>query len=185
MWMQPRYSYGFNVISDLGNTVCGQYFDRYVCSPGYLYFNASLVLLGVTMLIGSALLYRAGNRSRLSRTAFFLMGLSGVGTLLVGLFPENTISLLHGLGAILALGVGNVALIIFAFALTQTNRIFRIYTLLTGVVALSAFVLFILRIDLGLGAGGIERIAGHPQTIWLTVFGMYMCANWVRTRRSD
>lgn len=185
LWSSPAYSFGRNVISDLGNTACGQYYDRYVCSPGNVLFNGSIIVLGFTMAAGSLLIYQEFNRTRLSFVAFFLMGLAGVGTMLVGIFPENSIGLLHGLGAFLAIGVGNIALILLALAITQARYIFRVYTFITGVVALTAFVLFVAGIDLGLGNGGIERLAGHPQTLWLILFGLYMTGTRVRARRKS
>lgn len=181
-WTKPPYDYGSNVISDLGNTVCGPYFDRYVCSPGNVLFNVSLVALGFTMAAGSVLIYQEFNRTRLSFIAFWLMGIAGVGTMLVGIYPENSISFLHGLGAFLALGVGNIALILFALSIKQARRSFRMYTFVTGVIALTAFVLFVLGVDLGLGSGGIERVAGHLQTIWLILFGLYMTGTRVRAK---
>lgn len=183
-WVNPGYNFSLNVISDLGNTACGPYVDRYVCSPGNLLFNGSLVALGFTMAAGSLLIYQEYIPTRLSFVAFFLMGLAGVGTMLVGIFPENTIAWLHGLGALLALGVGNVALILLAFAITQARFIFRLYTFVSGAVSLTSFGLYAAGIYLGLGAGGMERLSGHPQTIWLILFGLYMTSTRLRARRS-
>lgn len=174
------YSFVNNVISDLGNSGCGQYGASYVCSPGHDLMNISFVVLGLGMLLGSALVYQEFKRSRLSFIAFTLLGLGGVGTALVGIFPENTIGIMHGIGAFLALGIGNLAILLLAFAVRQARPLFRIYTGLTGAVTLLAFGLFLSGNYLGLGAGGMERLAGHPQTIWLTLLGLYMTATRLR-----
>src|SRR5688500_812776 len=53
------YNWRLHAISDLGNTMCGAYgehSERYVCSPYYLWMNASFVLLGLTVMVGSELL---------------------------------------------------------------------------------------------------------------------------------
>src|SRR4051812_21773515 len=81
------YSWKFNVISDLGNTACGQYAGRYVCSPDHALMNASFILLGITMAAGSLLIYQEFKESRASLVGFSLMALAGFGTMLVGLFP--------------------------------------------------------------------------------------------------
>ncbi len=175
-WTSPAYSWTRNVISDLGNTACGPYADRVVCSPQHSLMNGSFIMLGLTMALGSLLIYQMFQRSRSSLIGFSMMAAAGVGAILVGAFPENTVSSLHAIGAFLALGVGNVAMIILSLALRQVRRGFRIYTLISGVVATAAFVLFVFGIYLGFGAGGMERLAGYPQTLWLIVLGIYMSA---------
>jgi hypothetical membrane protein len=174
-WTTP-YSMSFNVISDLGNTVCGQFGDRYVCSPEHGLMNLSFGILGITMALGSLLIYQEFKRTWLSFTGFMLMALAGVGTVLVGLFPENVNSFFHALGAFMAFGLGGLSLVVLAKAITQARPIFRIYTALSGVICLTALVLFVIDINLGLGHGGMERLISYPQTIWLILFGIYMTA---------
>lgn len=178
------YSWSQNVISDLGNTACGQYAGRYVCSPQHGLMNASFIMLGITMAVGSLLIYTEFRRSRASLVGFSLMGMAGIGTILVGMFPENTVSWMHGIGAFLALGIGNVSLMVLALAIRQARRSFRIYTFLSGALSVVAFGLFAFRLHVGLGAGTIERIVSYPQTIWLILFGLYMTATRYRARHS-
>jgi len=181
-WPAP-HSWSQNLISDLGNTACGQYGQRFVCSPDHALMNASFILLGITMALGSLLIYTEFRRSRASLLGFSAMALAGIGTMLVGAFPENTISAMHGIGAFLALGVGNFSLVILALAIRQARRGFRIYTFLSGVLSLVAFGLFVTNHYLGLGAGTMERLVSYPQTTWLILFGIYMTATRVRARR--
>jgi hypothetical membrane protein len=177
------YSLANNVISDLGNTACGEYAMRYVCSPQHGLMNASFIVLGTTMALGSLLIYQEFHRSWGSLIGFNMMGLSGFGTIMVGLFPENTIPLLHGIGAFFALGVGNLSLVVLAFAITQARTSFRVYTFLSGMVSLVAFTLFVLGAYRGLGQGGMERVVSYPQTIWLILFGAYMTLARYRPHR--
>lgn len=179
----PRaYSWSNNLISDLGNTACGQYAGRYVCSPDHAQMNASFILLGVTMAVGSLLIYQEFRKSRATLIGFALMGLAGAGTILVGLNPENVNSLGHGLGAFLGLVVGNVSMVILAIAIHQARKGFRVYTMLSGSLSIVAFVLFMLKINLGIGQGGMERLVSYPQTLWLALFGIYMSATRIRAR---
>lgn len=179
-WNHPFYSWSRNVISDLGNTACGPYSDRVVCSPQHGLMNASFIMLGITMAIGSLLIYTEFHRSRSTLIGFSCMAAAGLGTILVGLFPENTIAWMHAIGAFLALGVGNVSLIILSFAVGQARRIFRIYTFVSGAISLIAFGLFTTGIYVSLGQGGMERIVSYPQTIWLILLGLYMTATRIR-----
>src|SRR5688500_12164461 len=60
-WTTP-FSLAANYISDLGNTTCGPYpvdSTMYVCSPWHAAMNASFFALGVIILVGAALVYRA------------------------------------------------------------------------------------------------------------------------------
>ncbi len=109
------------------------------------------------------------------------MGIGGLGTLLVGLFPENTIVALHILGAALPFSIGNLGIVILGLAL-DIPRSLRAYTLLTGTVALMALVLLISRHYLGLGPGGMERLTAYPQSTWLIVFGIYMSRSHFRNK---
>src|SRR6476660_3268995 len=162
----PAYSLTENTISDLGNTFCGAYGTRAVCSPLHLLMNVSFVVVGLTILLGSLYAYRALIRSRGALVGFSMFAAGGLGTVLVGLFPENSIAAMHVLVAALPFFVGNLGLIVLGFSL-RTSKAIRFYTLLTGVIALSALILFLTGSYLGLGLGGMERIVAYPQTIWM------------------
>lgn len=167
------YSWLFNTISDLGNTVCGPYGGRQVCSPHHSLMNASFILLGITMLLGATMLYHEFSKSFGSLVGFLFMALAGFGTSLVGIFPENTIGELHFLGALLPFLLGNIGVIVLGMSLTVPNWL-RIYSVITGILTLSALLLFYIHTYFGLGIGGMERLASYPQTIWLFVFGFYV-----------
>jgi len=171
-WTTP-FSLRTNVISDLGNTACGAYGDRFVCSPLHWLMNASFIILGVTMIVGATLIYQEFKETRGSLIGFGFMGLAGAGTIIVGLFPENSVASLHFIGAILPFLVGNLGLVIFAVVL-DLSKTLRIYTLVSGVISLVALGFYLTHIYFGLGQGGMERVVAYPQTIWLIVFGLYM-----------
>ena len=180
-WSTP-FSVLRNTISDLGNTVCGVYDARYVCSPLHELMNASFILFGLTMAAGALLIYQEFRESVASFVGFTLLGLAGLGTILVGLFPENTVSRLHVLGASGPFLLGNIALVVLGLALSIGPKL-RTYTLLSGSVALVALIFFLGHTYLGLGEGGMERIVAYPQTLWLIVFGVYMSRS--RTSRKS
>lgn len=179
----PSYSLRSNTISDLGNSSCGLYTGRYVCSPEHFIMNASFLILGLTMALGSLLIYQEFREDTATLIGFSCMTIAGLGTCIVGLFPENTIGILHLLGAAQPFLIGNIALIIFSRAL-PIPKLFRYYSFLSGVIALIALVLFISHHYLGLGIGGIERIVAYPQTLWLIIFGIYISSSHVKRLRS-
>jgi hypothetical membrane protein len=176
-WAWPtHYSALDNTISDLGNTACGIYSGRYVCSPQHVWMNASFIALGITMIFGSALIYHEFRKNVGSLVGFSFMGLAGFGLILVGIFAENTISSLHIIGAALPFVIGNLALIILGITLDLPKWL-KLFSVIAGIVSLAAFILFVSHNYLDLGIGGMERLAAHPQTIWLIVFGLYMSRN--------
>lgn len=171
-WHTP-FSLSRNTISDLGNTLCGTYSGRPVCSPRHALMNASFGLLGTTMVLGSLLIYREFRQGRAAITGFTFMGLAGLGTILVGLFPENSLAALHTVGAALPFFIGNLGMVILGASL-DLPKVLKAYTVLSGLISLAALVLLLSGHYLGLGAGGMERLTAYPQTVWLIVFGLYM-----------
>jgi hypothetical membrane protein len=167
------YSLRFNTISDLGNSLCGAYSHRLVCSPQHNVMNASFILLGLTMATGSLLIYQEFKKSAGSLIGFSFMALAGLGTCLVGLYPENTNAAIHTLGASQPFLLGNIALVLLSYSL-PLPKVLRYYTRISGYFTLFALLFFITGHYLGLGIGGLERLVAYPQTVWLIVFGMYI-----------
>ncbi len=162
-----QYSFITNTISDLGNTACGSYGGSYVCSPRHLVMNLSFFALGGAMLVGSFLIYseftRRAFRERVAGfIAFLLLAVGGLGSIFVGCFPENTNGTMHATGAGMAIGGGNLGILVLGFALLSIPEGLRHFMLFTASVSLVAAVAFGLKHYFGLGAGGIERIRGLP-----------------------
>jgi hypothetical membrane protein len=131
--------------------------------------NTSLILLGLGMVIGSLFLYA---KLRRSRVGFSLMAIAGIGAILVGIFPEDSIYWAHIVGQDFAFVFGNISLIVFGFTL-RFPRWFKWYSIASGSVALVALVLFLSHNRFFLGLGGMERVVAYPLIIWLIVTGVY------------
>jgi hypothetical membrane protein len=164
-----------NTISDLGNTACGAYGGRLVCSPLHGVMNASFITLGVTMMAGSALILRQFGSNRGAAAGLAAMTISGLGVIMVGAFPENSVPAWHGTGAGVTFVVGNAGIIILGRYLGLPAPL-RLYSYLSGSLALVALGCFVSAQYLGLGEGGMERVAAYPQTAWLIVIGLYWLA---------
>jgi hypothetical membrane protein len=186
-WPRP-YDWLHDPISDLGNTACGEYDHRWVCSPRHAAMNLSLIALGSLMIAGAPLIYQEFRERRLGWTGFAGMALAGAGTLVVGLVPENVDLGVHSAAAAAGpLVAGNIALIILSYTL-ELPRGPRLYTRGSGVVGLIALGFFALGLlgagdYLGLGKGGMERLAAYPQSLWLVCFGGYMSRKRYADRR--
>jgi hypothetical membrane protein len=173
-WPRP-YNISRDTISDLGNTACGTWNGRYVCSPLHDLMNGSFIVLGITMLLGSVLISRRHGKGRMATAGFTAMGLSGLGAVMVGIFPENSVPALHGLGSVLPFTLGNAALMAIAISLA-IPPLLRLCVFVSGAAALLALAAYASSHDLGLGEGGIERVVAYPQTICLVVIGCYLIA---------
>ena len=171
----PAYSISRDTISDLGNTACGTWNGRYVCSPLHDLMNWSFIALGATMMAGSVLIFRHFAKGRMAAAGFAAMTASGFGVVLVGFFPENSVPVLHGLGTAIPFVLGNVALFALGLSIEMT-ALMRAYSLLSGAVALLGLAAYASNHYLGLGEGGIERVVAYPQTICLAVIGCYLIA---------
>jgi hypothetical membrane protein len=169
-----RYSWSANTISDLGSTSCGAQSGRPVCSPLHLLMNTSFVVLGLSMLAGAVLIgWRLAVSSRTATVGFACLGLAGLGTTVVGLYPENTVAGLHAAGAALPFVLGNLGVLVLGIALRLPPWL-RVFTLAVGSVGLAGLPLFLTHSYLGLGIGGMERVTAYPQDIWLIAIGAYL-----------
>ncbi len=175
----PSYSLVSNSISDLGESSCGGYGSPAMCSPRWWLMDyVGFLLLGLVMVIGSALLYhefteRVPRERRAAMFGFGLMALGGLGSILVGFFPENENRTMHIIGAFLAIAIGNVAILVLGAVLTLPESMRR--SMLTfSSLALAALLCFASHKYFGIGRGMMERIAAYPVTIWLITFGLYI-----------
>jgi hypothetical membrane protein len=175
-WTTP-FSLTANYISDLGNTTCGFYpvdSNMYVCSPLHAGMNASFIALGVIILLGAALTWRAFPPGRARTIGLVLLTLAGPGPILVGLFPENVNITPHAIGAAAHFISGNlgIAVLGIAIAATHSQKLLAIFSIIAGSVGVIATALFVAGHYLGLGIGGMERIAAYPLPLWLIVVGV-------------
>ena len=174
-WTTP-FSLATNFISDLGNTTCGPYGGSYVCSPWHLLMNASFVLQGVIIIIG-AVLARQSFAGRLwGAVVLPLLIVTALGIAGVGLFPEDVNNPAHVVCAGTQFITGNVAMIVCGVAARREKRwrTFAAVSAALGVAGLLATGLFVEGYGLGLGVGGMERVAAYTLPVWLVMSGVLM-----------
>jgi hypothetical membrane protein len=190
-WPQ-RYSWTSNLISDLGVTSCdtfdvGTRVERYICSPAHLLVNGSFIVVGVTMLIGSLLLWSAWPRRRTGRVAMGLLAAGGVFVLLVGVFPWDTHPEQHDVVALAQAVTQWIGMILLAVASRGSTaaRWICALTIVSLIVSVLGFVLFVDGIGGGpsetLGRGLIERVAFDTLTLWSAVVGFVLLKTFTGT----
>ncbi|GAA1655189.1 DUF998 domain-containing protein [Actinoplanes couchii] len=165
-WRDPGFSWAVHNVSDLGNVGCGVWAGRAVCSPWHAAMNTGMLVTALLLLAGAFLLTRYawdGNRC-----GFVLLVLAGTGLGVAALFPADVNENAHVQGAVLLFIGGNVGLIVTG--LSRRAR-YRRSALGLGVLGLVATVLHLAGVGLGLGVGGMERVALAPLLVWTCVVG--------------
>ncbi len=154
--LDPSYSVSANYISDLGK----------LGLTSALIFNPSVFVLGLTVVAGTYFLRRMiQNKVFLS-----LLVLCGIGAMGVGIFPEDfgTIHLVVSLMAFLFGALSAIAS--YKFQKPPLSY----FAVVLGLISLAALILFGLKINLGLGVGGMERMIAYPILLWAIGFGGYL-----------
>jgi hypothetical membrane protein len=163
------YDSTVNTVSDLA----AMRPDDVVRQPSAAIFNGAMLVAGAAIATATLLLARGGVRVS---TVLPLAGL-GIGMLLVGVFPGNTVMAVHQLVALLAFVSGGLAAILTARLLPRPLR--PVQTLL-GAAALAFLLGYELFGELALfeelGEGGTERWIVYPVALSLVVLGSALAA---------
>jgi hypothetical membrane protein len=176
------YSLSQNYISDLGAVHCGPFDGRYVCSPWYELFNVSIILLGLLIILG-ALLLRTAFPARGSRTVGLgLLVVAGLGSIGVGVFPEDVNLTAHTISATCAFVGANLALIVLGLAMFRDTRWqgYRAFSVLCGLVGFVALFLYAGKAYqwggfwADWGVGGMERTIVAPVLLWALLASVHL-----------
>lgn len=170
-WTTP-YSLLDNRVSDLGITACGHAFGgAQLCSPQHVVMNVGLVVTGVLILLGAFLIRRAWPRRRLTTWGLVFLAVTGAGTILVGMSPENVNVPLHLLGA-LNIPCGNMALLMLGLANRRLHpHIANLALVLAAIGILGMLGGPVLIAVSGHGGGLSERLALYPPILWMIMVG--------------
>jgi hypothetical membrane protein len=160
----PGYNVSSNYISDLGAT-CRNGICNFV-QPSSSIFNTSVVLLGLSLFLGSYYIWKGSGSKALS---FFLL-LSGIGGVGVGVFNESYGSI-HTLFSALTFVAGGIQAILVSRVARPPMSYFSVAA---GVITLAATLLFLSGAYFGLGAGGMERMIAYPVLFATLAFGGYL-----------
>ncbi|MFA4861025.1 DUF998 domain-containing protein [Methanoregula sp.] len=153
--LYPRYSVT-QAISDLG------------VGPTAPIFNASIAIFGLLLMAGVLLLSRDG----MDKTFSGLLALTGTGALCVGLFPE-TAGTSHLIAAVTVFLFGGITAM---YSVKIFSAPWGWISFALGAVSLAALILLAGNIYLGLGFGGMERMAAYPLVLWALGTGGFLMA---------
>jgi hypothetical membrane protein len=171
------YSYSADVISDLGTAD----------SAARVLMNASFVVQGL-LIAGGALLLGPGLAGTGGKLARVLLVVSGLGVLLVGLFPSDGNATVHELAAAAHLLGGGIGLVALAYGVRPRSEGLGTALALLGLVGIIGTVFFGSAVFLGLGEGGMERVAGYVVPVGLAVAGVALARqkdDWLALTNAD
>jgi hypothetical membrane protein len=154
------YSYRNDTISDLGTAV----------SPARWAMNGSFIVQGLLMVAGALLLGPglSGNGGRLARV---LLTVSGIGVLLVGVFPSDGNGTVHGIVAGAHLMGGAIGLVALAYGVRPRSEELGTTLAVLGLVGIIGTIFFGSAVFLFLGEGGMERVAAYVLPLGLAAAG--------------
>ncbi|USX55572.1 DUF998 domain-containing protein [Lentzea sp. HUAS12] len=178
-WEVP-YSWVRNAISDLGAATCFQseQVERWVCSPWHVVSGVSWTVAGLCLAGGALLVRPLFPDVRTARTGLALLVVTGLALTVVGLNPEDTSATLHVAGAVVAIPVGEVAMLLTGIALAGTDRwrVLGRVGIVAAVVAMVALVLMVAQVGGPALFGLWERIAAFPVLLWAVACGVALPA---------
>ena len=168
-WTTP-FSLAHNMISDLARETCGPLLRApgidTACSPWHPLMNASIILNGILIPLGVLWTRSWWPKRRAMTIALAMIALTGPGHFLVGFFPSDTGPLGHLIGAGSILALGNPGMVVGGLAAWRERRGNAVASLLLGLTGITGTLLFLYLVDLGIGLGGMERVAFYPLTLW-------------------
>lgn len=155
-FLAPNYSIHSNTISHLGVPAY---------TPYWWLFSATIIILGALLILSGLML------KEYSFPLMIFLILAGIGSAGVGIINENYIGTLHLIFALFAFLFSSLA----SYAVLYRNKnLISAFWAFLGTVGLAALILFIGKIHLGLGEGGMERLIVIPNLIWALGFSIYL-----------
>ncbi|WP_455818224.1 DUF998 domain-containing protein [Pseudomonas cerasi] len=177
-WHHPAYRYSHNYISDLGIPECA----LQICSPLHNVMNTGFAAEGVLFLLACWLL-RPQLAGGMGWAALLAGGLHGIGGVLIALFHsggEAAGVTWHQVGAVMAIGGGNLCLIATGLAIRRCTPVYAGFSLLLG---MGGLVCMLMIPYVALPIGIIERAAVYPITLWQLVSGFSLLLLAYRPKR--
>jgi hypothetical membrane protein len=168
------YSVSQNYVSDLGATCRA---TCQVVQPTATIFNSSVFLLGAFGVLGAFSIWRGLRTQILS----VFLGLTGLGAMGVGLFPETT-GPIHHLASLITFLFGGLSAVL-SYRMQRTPQSY--FSVVLGAMTLISLILYISKLYLGLGPGGMERMIVYPALIWAVGFGAHLTASSTGSNAKD
>jgi hypothetical membrane protein len=185
-WTTP-FSLAHNMISDLARETCGPLYRApgigVACSPWHALMNVSIFANGILIPLGAWLTRSWWPRTTALSAALWMIAATAPGHFLVALWPSDTGPTMHVLGAGSILALGNPGMVVAGIAAWRARRTQALVSVILGMAGIAGTLLFLNETGLGIGLGGMERVAFYPLTIWCGIQGLLLLATLNRSGR--
>ncbi|MEU9825254.1 DUF998 domain-containing protein [Micromonospora chersina] len=174
-WRQPPFSWATHNISDLGNVTCGVWDStrpRPVCSPWHDAMNGAMAATAALLALGVLLTWPALGRGLAATGARLLTLAAAAGYALAAAAPADVDENRHFLAALLIFVLGNLGMLVAALVgRSPVLGGMRGASLVLGSTGVAGVLLFLGQVDVGVGVGGMERVAVFPLLLWTVLVG--------------
>ena len=145
--------------------------------PSAIIFNSSVFFIGVLGLAGTYFVHRSFN----SNLFTFLLGMTHIGAIGVGLFTEaNSTFTIHSIFSVITYLFGGISA---TMSYKLQKQPLSNLSVILGVFSLLAMVLLASQTYLGLGLGGMERMVAYPLLLWEVGFGSHLISYSIEPSR--
>jgi len=151
----------------------------------FAFFGLGFVMAAGSWFIFEEFILKDADKRLAARIGFSCLALGGAGAVVVSVFPENSVPIMHIVGAFFGIGVGTAGIFALSFGIDASLQKRLVWGMrVVPPLAIAAGILFGLHVHLGLGDGAMERLAAYPETIWLIVFGLYIAeSHYLKARQ--
>ncbi|MGC2941901.1 MULTISPECIES: DUF998 domain-containing protein [unclassified Brevibacterium] len=176
------YSWAHNNISDLGHVTCADFEGRYICSPWHAVYNSGAVITSGLLVPGLSLMWHLWGSGVRAAAARIALTIACCGYAVAGLTPPDIALGPHLIAVLLLMPIANIGLLLTA-AVPRRSVLgdLRWTALSIGLLALVGTVLHLGGPWLGLGRGGMERVAGFAPLLFLVIAALHV----LRARSRD
>ncbi|PSK67175.1 hypothetical protein B0E53_00809 [Micromonospora sp. MH33] len=134
--------------------------------------NGAMGATAALLALGVLLTWPALGRGAAATAARLLTLAAAAGYALAAAAPADVDENRHFLGALLIFVLGNLGMLVAALAgRSPVLGGLRAASLVLGSTGVAGVVLFLARVDAGIGVGGMERVAVFPLLVWTVLVG--------------
>lgn len=179
-WQDPKYSYFYNWVSDLGVPVVTKFYGHVMNSPWHIIFNSGLVIFGILTILGFSFA-KPLLHEWFGNLIYLLSWFEGIGISMVGLFQSYDWwgMRYHYLGAMIGISAGNLLAVLTGiyFGRKLMNKKIIFSGIFAGIFGFVSFVLCMVLLPVFAYNAIFERLGVYAFGIWNGYLG-WLLLHW-------
>ena len=167
IYFSPWFSWQENALSDLGVEQAGG------TQIGIYLFNFGMIIAGSLIALFVVLTRSSLPSNRRNKIAYAILFIGGINLALVGIFTEN-FPIIHRIVALIYFVATPISLMIIGSGKIASDKIFGLFSIGAGAVALAVILAVVLSIVVGRAAIPVPAGAAIPEFIEAVILGMWI-----------